>query len=102
MKAAEMKKRPAFSLMKQTDVQNIYPMQMPRWLFSDPRYAGMSLDATFAASSILILPPCSIAGGAIAMLFLAGMYDLWGMRDDPMPRLYGWKRSWRQNWQGCC
>ena len=57
MKAAEMKKRPAFSLMKQTDVQNVYPMQMPRWLFSDPRYAGMSLDATFAASSILILPP---------------------------------------------
>ena len=45
MKAAEMKERPAFTLMKQTDVQSIYHMQMPRWLFSDPRYADMSLDA---------------------------------------------------------
>ena len=44
MRAARMKERPSFSLMKQTDVQNIYYMQMPRWLFSDPRYADMSLD----------------------------------------------------------
>ena len=35
MRAAEMKKRPAFPLMRQTDVQSIYHMQMPRWLFSD-------------------------------------------------------------------
>jgi len=40
-----MKERPSFSLMKQTDVQNIYHMQMPRWLFSDPKYAEMSLEA---------------------------------------------------------
>ena len=39
MRAAQMKERPDFSLMKQTDVQTIYHMQMPRWLFSDPRYA---------------------------------------------------------------
>ena len=48
MKAAEMKERPTFTLMKQTDVQSIYHMQMPRWLFSDPRYADMSLDAKVA------------------------------------------------------
>ena len=53
MKAAEMKERPAFSLMKQTDVQNIYHMQMPRWLFSDPRYAGMSLDAKVTYTFLL-------------------------------------------------
>lgn len=45
MRAAEMKERPSFTLMKQTDVQTIYHMQMPRWLFSAPRYADMSLDA---------------------------------------------------------
>lgn len=55
-----------------------------------------------AVSSILILIPCSIAGGAIAGPFLAGMYDavLRGLRDDPTPWLDGWKRSWRQNWLG--
>lgn len=45
MRAAKMKERPDFPLMRRTDVQHIYHMQMPRWLFSDPRYADMSLDA---------------------------------------------------------
>ena len=53
MKAAQMKTRPAFSLMKQTDVQSIYYMQMPRWLFSDPRYADLSLDAKVAYTFLL-------------------------------------------------
>ena len=53
MKAAEMKERPTFTLMKQTDVQSIYHMQMPRWLFSDPRYADMSLDAKVAYTFLL-------------------------------------------------
>lgn len=48
MKAARMTERPRFLLMKQTDVQSIYYMQMPRWLFFDPRYADMSLDAKVA------------------------------------------------------
>ena len=53
MRAAEMKERPGFSLMKQTDVQTIYHMQIPRWLFSDPRYADMSLDAKVTYTFLL-------------------------------------------------
>ena len=53
MKAAEMKERPSFTLMKQTDVQSIYHMQMPRWLFSDPRYADMSLEAKVTYTFLL-------------------------------------------------
>ena len=53
MRAAKMETRPTFSLMKQTDVQSIYYMQMPRWLFSDPRYADMSLDAKVAYTFLL-------------------------------------------------
>ncbi len=55
-----------------------------------------------AVSSILVLLPCSIVGGAIAGPFLAGMYDaiLRGLREDATPWLEGWKRSWRQNWRG--
>ncbi len=53
MRAATMKERPSFPLMRQTDVQSIYHMQMPRWLFSDPRYASMSLDAKVAYTFLL-------------------------------------------------
>ena len=53
MRAAQMKERPSFSLMKQGDVQTIYHMQMPRWLFSDPRYADMSLDAKVTYTFLL-------------------------------------------------
>ena len=53
MQAAKMKKRPDFPLMRQTDVQHIYHMQMPRWLFSDPRYAEMSLDAKVTYTFLL-------------------------------------------------
>lgn len=48
-----MKERPSFQLMCQTDVQNIYHMQMPRWLFSDPRYCEMSLDAKVTYTFLL-------------------------------------------------
>ena len=53
MRAAAMKERPSFTLMKQTDVQSIYHMQMPRWLFSDPRYADMSLEAKLTYTFLL-------------------------------------------------
>ena len=53
MRAAKMKERPSFQLMCQTDVQSIYHMQMPRWLFSDPRYCEMSLDAKVTYTFLL-------------------------------------------------
>lgn len=53
MRAAKMKERPGFTLMRQTDIQSVYHMQMPRWLFSDPRYADMSLDAKIAYTFLL-------------------------------------------------
>lgn len=53
MRAAKIKDHPDFELMRQTDVQHIYHMQMPRWLFSDPRYAEMSLDAKVAYTFLL-------------------------------------------------
>ncbi len=48
-----MTDRPDFALMRQTDIQSVYHMQMPRWLFSDPRYADMSLDAKVAYTFLL-------------------------------------------------
>lgn len=53
MRAANLKDRPDFPLMRQTDVQHIYHMQMPRWLFSDPRYSGMSLEAKMTYTFLL-------------------------------------------------
>ena len=53
MRAATMKERPSFPLMRQTDVQSIYHMQMPRWLFSDPRYADMGLEVKVAYTFLL-------------------------------------------------
>lgn len=53
MRAAKIKEHPGFLLMKQTDVQSIYYMQMPRWLFSDPRYADMNLDAKVTYTFLL-------------------------------------------------
>ena len=53
MRAAKIKDHPSFPLMKQTDIQNVYHMQMPRWLFSDPRYADMSLDAKVTYTFLL-------------------------------------------------
>lgn len=53
MRAAKMKERPTFQLMCQTDVQSIYHMQMPRWLFSDPCYCEMSLDAKVTYTFLL-------------------------------------------------
>ena len=53
MKAAKLTEHPRFRLMRQTDVQNVWHMQMPRWLFSDPRYADMSLDAKVTYTFLL-------------------------------------------------
>ena len=53
MRAAQLKVHPDFALMKQTDIQNVYYMQMPRWLFFDSRYAEMSLDAKVTYTFLL-------------------------------------------------
>ncbi len=53
MTAAEIKEHPTFALMKQTDVQSIYHTQSPPWLFSDPRYADMRLDAKVSYTFLL-------------------------------------------------
>ena len=53
MRAAQMTERPNFTLMTQDDIQNNCYMQMPRWLFSDPRYADMSLDAKMTYTFLL-------------------------------------------------
>ena len=53
MKAAKLTEHPSFRLLRQTDVQNVWHMQMPRWLFSDPRYADMSLDAKVTYTFLL-------------------------------------------------
>lgn len=53
MKAAPMTKKPSFPLMKQGDIQNIYHLQMPRWLFTDPQYTGISLEAKVAYTFLL-------------------------------------------------
>ena len=53
MKAAPMTQRPSFPLMKQGDIQNIYHLQMPRWLFTDPRYMGLALESKVAYTFLL-------------------------------------------------
>ena len=53
MKAAPITKKPSFPLMKQGDIQNIYHLQMPRWLFTDPRYTALSLEAKVAYTFLL-------------------------------------------------
>ena len=45
--------RPAFTLMKLTDAISHFHMQMPRWLFSDPQYSGLSLESKVAYTFLL-------------------------------------------------
>lgn len=67
-------------------------------------FAPLAAGIVYAigSSSVLVLLPCSIAGGMLAGPFLAGMYDalLRGMRDDPLPWKDAYARAWRQNWRG--
>jgi len=48
-----MTKKPSFPLMKQGDIQSIYHLQMPRWLFTDARYMGLSLESKVAYTFLL-------------------------------------------------
>ena len=53
MKAAPMTQKPSFPLMKQGDIQNIYHLQMPRWLFTDNRYMELALESKVAYTFLL-------------------------------------------------
>lgn len=57
---------------------------------------------SIAASSVVLLIPCCIAGGMIFGPFLSGMYDslLRAMRDDPLPWMENYRKSWRNNFRG--
>ncbi len=39
--------------MKQGDIQNIYHLPMPRWLFDDSRYMGLALEAKVVYTFLL-------------------------------------------------
>ena len=53
MKAATLTNRPGFSLMRQSDIQSFYHLQMPRWLFFDKRYMPLSLEAKVVYTFLL-------------------------------------------------
>ena len=45
--------RPAFTLIKLHDAISHFHMQMPRWLFFDPQYSGLSLESKVAYTFLL-------------------------------------------------
>ena len=40
-------------MLFRSDIQNIYHLQMPRWLFTDPRYMGLALETKVAYTFLL-------------------------------------------------
>jgi len=48
-----MTQKPSFPLMKQGDIQSIYHLQMPRWLFTDPKYMALALETKVAYTFLL-------------------------------------------------
>ena len=70
-------------------------------LFTVAGALPLAVGVTYAilSSSLLVLLPCSLIGGAILGPFLAGMFDaiLRGLRDDPENWWRNYKKSWRQN-----
>lgn len=53
MKKTTNETRPGFALMKLSGAISYFHMQMPRWLFCDPRYTDMSLEAKVAYTFLL-------------------------------------------------
>ena len=64
-----------------------------------PLAAGIAFS--ILSSSLLLLVPCSLLGGAVFGPFLSGVYDavLRRLRGDPMPWWDNYKRSWKQNFR---
>lgn len=59
----------------------------------------VGIAVSILSSSVLVLLPCSLLGGAIWGPFLAGMVDAIqrGLRDDPNNWWKNYLKSWRQN-----
>lgn len=59
------------------------------------------LSFAILTSSILVLIPVSLVGGAVFGPFLAGMVDavMRGLRDAPGKWSDNYKKSWKQNWR---
>ena len=53
MKKNTNENRPGFALMKLSGAISYFHMQMPRWLFCDPHYTDMSLEAKVAYTFLL-------------------------------------------------
>ena len=64
-----------------------------------PLAAGIT--AAIMSSSVLVLLPASLAGGAIFGPFFAAMHDtvLRGLRDEFGHRWQNFRKAWRQNWR---
>lgn len=64
-----------------------------------PLAAG--IFAAIITSSVLVLIPACLLGGAVFGPFLAGLYDavFRGLRDAPGSWWANYKRSWKQNWK---
>ena len=53
MKGPQLHKHPKYKLLKQNDTVSFFHMQMPRWLFCDPKYAPLSLESKVAYTFLL-------------------------------------------------
>lgn len=53
MREPKLQKRPEYRLLKQSDAVTFFHMQMPRWLFCDPKYTPLSLEAKVAYTFLL-------------------------------------------------
>jgi len=53
MKEPKLHKRPEYRLLGQSDVVSFFHMQMPRWLFCDPKYIHLSLESKVAYTFLL-------------------------------------------------
>ena len=53
MKETKLSKRPEYRLLKQSDAISFFHMQMPRWLFCDPKYVPLSLESKVAYTFLL-------------------------------------------------
>lgn len=53
MKEPKLQKKPEYRLLKQSDAVSFFHMQMPRWLFCDPKYKPLSLEAKVTYTFLL-------------------------------------------------